>query len=301
MSRSIDQKIIELGLKVADCKIFQEDKIWSRYSNDKVDIGEMLAKVIRTLSKTLPLSKALTALSIGSSNEPQFRLLETAFSGGLYLLDIERAALDVVQERIVRQYTQHVETICGDYKKIFLNSRKTAQFLKNRLNRQKMNLITLHHSLYYCRESSWTILFRNLYEEILAPKGAIHVVLMAAEDNLRYTTSWLYNHFVGKFFGHRNKQNLPDLKNKLRDIRSFDKAQISTKRNRARFFVDDFEKFMAVIWMILLYPEVHQYNLRQREEIVEFIYDTFWKKKRPLMHLQDHLIIYRGISLKGLI
>lgn len=301
MSRSIDQKIIELGLKVADCKIFQADKIWSRYSNDKIDIGKMLAKVIRTLSKVLPLSKAMSALSIGSSNEPQFRLLETAFCGGLYLLDIEKAALDVVEERIHRQYTEHVKTILGDYKKIFLNSQKSAQFLKNRLNRQKVNLITLHHSLYYCRESSWDILFKNLYGKILAPRGAIHAVLMAAENNKCYSTSWLYNHFVGKFFGHRNKQNLPRLKSKLQNNRSFNKSQILIKRNWARFFVDDFEKFMAVIWMILLYPEVHQYNLRQREEIAEFIFNTFWKKKRPLMQLQDHLIIYRGISLKGLI
>ena len=58
---------------------------------------------------------------------------------------------------------------------------------------------------------------------------------------------------------------------------------------------------MSAIWMILLYPEVHQYSLKQREEITEFIYKKFWKVKRPLVQLQDHLVIYRGIGFKGLI
>jgi hypothetical protein len=48
----------------------QQDKIWSRYSRDKVDIGETLAQVLRTLSKALPLGRPLRALSVGSSTEP---------------------------------------------------------------------------------------------------------------------------------------------------------------------------------------------------------------------------------------
>ncbi len=295
------KKIIELGLKVADSKVFQEDKIWSRYSRDKVDIGESLLRVIRTLSKAFALSKDMSALSIGSSNEPQFRLLETAFRKGLYLLDIEKEALDVVQERIHRQCTDHVRTILGDYNKLFLTSKETARFLKSRLGGEKINLITLHHCLYYCEQSSWVALFENLYRQILAPKAAIHAVLMASESDEPYTAGRLYNYFAGKFFGHRNNQSLRRFKSELRHKRLFKKAQILTKRSRVRFFVDDFEKFMAVIWMILLYPEVHRYNLQQREEIVEFIYDNFWQKKKPLIQLQDHLVIYRGLGLKGLI
>ena len=44
----------------------QQDRVWSHYSNDKVDIAGTLAGVLRTLSKALPLEQPLTALSIGS-------------------------------------------------------------------------------------------------------------------------------------------------------------------------------------------------------------------------------------------
>ena len=73
-----------------------------------MDIAGALARVLRTLNKALPLDEPLRALSIGSSNEPQFRILESAFRAGLYLLDIEDAALAVVEERIQRQSTHQV-------------------------------------------------------------------------------------------------------------------------------------------------------------------------------------------------
>ncbi|MEI6848106.1 MAG: hypothetical protein WCK32_08790 [Chlorobiaceae bacterium] len=47
--------MIEAGLKTAESIMMDEDDIWSRYSNDKTDIGEHLAKIIRTLSVALPL------------------------------------------------------------------------------------------------------------------------------------------------------------------------------------------------------------------------------------------------------
>src|SRR5262245_37686521 len=100
MSRAMPELSVQmrhtLGLRDADGHMFQQDKIWSRYSNDKVEIACRLTRVLRTLNKALPLTQPLTALSIGSSNEPQFRILESAFRGGLYLLDIEGAALAVV-------------------------------------------------------------------------------------------------------------------------------------------------------------------------------------------------------------
>lgn len=299
--RPIDMHIIERGIKIADSKMFEEDKIWSHYSNDKVDVGEELAMVIRTIFKAFPLRKAISALSIGSSNEPQFRLLQSSFRDGLYLLDVEKEALDIVQERIHRQHIKHVKTIPCDYSKIFFNPEKTALLLKTKLEGKKMNLITLHHSLYYCQKSNWNALFENLYRHILAPNGAIHTVLMAAESNECHTTTWLYNHFVGKYFGHRNDQELRKFKKELQANPLFSKAQILMRWHRVHFFVNDFEKFMSAIWMILLYPEVHQYSLKQREEITEFIYKKFWKVKRPLVQLQDHLVIYRGIGFKGLI
>ena len=73
-----------IGLRAARTQMFRQDKVWSRYSNDKVDIAHHLARVLRVLAKSLPLERQLRALSIGSSNEPQFRILESAFRGGLY-------------------------------------------------------------------------------------------------------------------------------------------------------------------------------------------------------------------------
>lgn len=286
--------LIESGVKAADSKICEEDKIWSRYSHDKIDIGEEVAKVIRVLSKALPLSKALRALSIGSSNEPQFRILETTFRGGLYLLDVDEDALDIVEERIRRQYTDHVVTMRGDYNKIFLNSENTGRFFKDKLGRKRVNLVTLHHSLYYSRESDWKTIFENIFQKILAPKGAIHAVLMASRSTDPNTTTWLYNHFTGKFFGCRNDQDLKRFKEELKGSAIFKNAQILLRTNRVRFYVDDFSKFMKVVWMILLYPDVHRYSLKQKEEITEFVYKNFWQKKNPLVQPQDHLSVYKS-------
>lgn len=164
-----------------------------------------------------------------------------------------------------------------------------------------MNLIALHHSMYYCQEGLWHELFTNLYRQVLAPAGAVHAVLMANATKEKYTTSWLYNHFVGKFFGLRNNQDLQKFKKELVNRALYKKAQIFFKKSRVHFFVDDFEQFMAVVWMILLYPDVHHYSLKQREEITEFIYKHYWRKNSALWQIQDHLVIYRGIGFKGLI
>src|SRR5262245_32610763 len=108
-----------LGLRAAGGYMYRQDKIWSRYSNDKVDIAGALARVLRRLATALALDLPFTALSVGSSNEPQFRILESACRGGLYLVDIEEAALGVVEERIKRQNTPHVQLIRGDYREVF--------------------------------------------------------------------------------------------------------------------------------------------------------------------------------------
>ncbi len=301
MKTSINKNLIEIGLRAADSNIYREDKIWSRYSNGKVDIGENLATVIRSLTKALPLTRQLKAFSVGSSAEPQFRILETAFRGGLYLLDIDRHSLAIVKERIQRQRTKHVYTILGDYTKCLFDSGCAEKFLKNRLRGSKMDLITLHHSLYYCSETTWHSIFSNLYKQILAAKGAIHAVLMSATSTDPYSTTWLYNHFAGKYFGRHNNQNLLQFKQELQQNRLYYKSQIFTKTSRVYFEVADFEKLMAVIWMIMLYPNVHKYSLRQREEITEFVYKRFWRQKRPLIQMQDHLAVYRNLGVKGIL
>ncbi|MCK9614922.1 MAG: class I SAM-dependent methyltransferase [Candidatus Omnitrophica bacterium] len=295
------KKIIESGLKASQDNICGQDKIWSRYSHDKVDVGEELAKVIRTLSSAFPLNLRLRALSVGSSDEPQFRILETAFRGGLYLLDINDSALNIVRERLNRQRTDHVTTIKGDYNKIFINAKRRSDFFRHKLENRKVHLVTLHHSLYYCPECDWFNIFDNLCSKFLAHKGAIHAVLMSSRSNSQSTTTWLYNHFAGKFFGVHNDQDLRIFKKKLQKYPAFKKAQVLLRTNRVYFDVSDFKKFMAVVWMILLYPNVHKYNLKQREEITEFIYKKFYKNRQPLVQEQDHLVVYKGIKFKGLI
>ncbi|MEW5766287.1 MAG: class I SAM-dependent methyltransferase [bacterium] len=295
------KKLIEKGMNVAHTNICDEDKVWSRYSHDKVDIGEELARVIRTLSKAMPLDTDLSALSIGSSDEPQFRLLESAFRGGLYLLDINECALAIVKERLKRQRTDHVNTVKGDYKRTFLNSKKSKAFFKDKLGSKRVNLITLHHSLYYCEEQKWRAIFDTLYREFLAPCSAIHTVLMASISENQFSTTWLYNHFAGRFFGCRNDQDLRVFAAELEEDKFFKSSQVLSRTNSVYFFVDDFEKFMSVVWMILLYPQVHKYNEGQREEITEFIYKKFWRRKRPLIQEQDHLVVYKGLKFKGLI
>ena len=301
MLSSKDKALIEKGIRVADSKIYQQDKIWSKYSNDKVSIGEQLAKVIRTLNKALPLTVLMRALSIGSSSEPQFRILETAFRGGLFLVDIEKEALDIVKERVQRQYTKHVSTILRDYTKAFLNKKSTLGFYKKWLKQKKVNLVTFHHSLYYCNESSWHTIVENLYRYVLSNTGAMHLVLMAAKSQNPYTTTWLYNHFVGKYFGLRNNQDLRVFGRELKKIPVYKNAQVILRTNKVYFSVNDFEEFMSVIWMILLYPDVHEYSFRQKEEITEHIFKNFWKNNKPLIQQQDHLAIYRGIPFKGIL
>lgn len=136
-------KLIEAGVRVGDLQMAAEDKIWSRYSNDKVDIGEQLARVLRLLHKAFPLAPPLRALSIGSSAEPQFRLLQTAFAGGLYLLDIEQTALDVVRERSGKRSPSSSTAASGRRAARSSRSRTTLSFLAASTSRGEGDLIFL--------------------------------------------------------------------------------------------------------------------------------------------------------------
>ena len=65
--------------------------------------------------------------------------------------------------------------------------------------------------------------------------------------------------------------------------------------------MDDFERFMAVVWMILLHPTVHQFSEEQQREVIEWVYGNLWSRGMPLVQIQDHAVIYRGTGLAGLI
>ena len=301
MSRKTILDTIERGIKIADTKMYRQDKIWSRYSSDKVDIGDQLGRVIRTLCKVKPLPKEMRALSIGSGNEPQFRILESMFRGGLFLFDLEKEALNVVRERLRRQSIRHVKTIHGDYNKVFMKPDTAQSFLKKKLKGKKVDLVLFHHSLYYAEEKTWKDIIETIYRNILGPEGGIHIVLMSSESKDKNTTTWLYNHFIGKYFGEANDQDLIRFKNRIRKEGFFKDVQILSRTDKVRFFADDFEEFMSVVWMILLYPNVYKYNADQKREITEYIYSQFWKKKKPLIQVQDHVVIYKGIKRRGLI
>ena len=278
----------------------QQDQIWSRNSDDKVDIAGMLARVLRTLSKALPLDQPLTALSIGSSNEPQFRILESACKGGLYLLDIEGAALQVVEERIQRQNTHHVRTIRGDYREVLRDQESVRTFRRQQLNDVSLSLVTLHHSLYYSSQTFWPGLLANVYEHLIAsdptpgPSAAIHAVLMVSRSDDPTSTTWLYNHFAYNFFASRNDQDLALCAEALRHDPRFTGAQVLSERTRVQFFVEDFERFMAVVWMILLHRTVHDFTEDQQREVIEFVYTNLWSRGLPLVQFQDHVVIYKG-------
>jgi hypothetical protein len=282
--------------------MFQQDKVWSKYSNDKVDIAHTLARVIRTLDKSLPLDRPLTALSVGSSNEPQFRVLESAFRGGLYLLDIEEAALDVVAERLERQRTDHVTLIRDDYTRRLRDRAAARRFRASALGGRRMTLVTLHHSLYYSARASWPAIFDGLIHEVLSapgsrgsqPSAAIHAVLMASRSADRSSTTWLYDHFAGRFCGAHNDQDLRGFAAELARSSRADGTRVLSRSTRVEFAVDDFERLMGVVWMILLYPNVHDYTRDQMLEVIEHVYERLWRPGAPLVQVQDHLVVYRG-------
>lgn len=291
--KSTKSALIEKGIQAGEIDMYNEDTIWSQNSSDKVDIAEELMRIIREIFGSVPPGRRLKALSIGSGSEPQFQILEAAFRGGLYLLDIDAVPLGVISTRIKSHWMNHVTTIQADYNKTLLHTADAQWFLGEELGGSRQDLITLDHSLYYSGESDWAELFGSLYSIILAEKGAIHAVMMSSECGEMDSTTWLYNHFAGKFFACRNDQDLISFGKGLRRNNQFSGASVRQETHRVKFFTDDFEKFMAVIWMILLYPNVHDYSHDQKEEITEYVYSNFFIPGKPLVQVQDHLVVSR--------
>jgi len=285
--------LIEKGIHAGEIDMYHENAIWVQNSSDKVDIAQELMQIVREIFRTVPLDRKLRALSIGSGSEPQFQILESAFRGGLYLLDIDSIPLSVIKKRVKSHWIDHVTTVLSDYNKTLVHTADAQRFLKEVLGGSKLDLIVLHHSLYYSADSDWAELFSSLHNIILAKKGAIHAVMMSSNCKEKDSTTWLYNHFAGKFFGCRNDQDLKAFGKGLHGNKNFTEVEIQQMTHKVKFYIDDFEKYMAVIWMILLYPNVHDYSYDQKKEITEHVYENFYKPQKPLIQMQDHLILSR--------
>ena len=289
----------ELVRATAEAPMVRADRVWSRHSNDKVDVARGLMRVLRSLYRALPPHRRLRGLSIGSSNEPQFRILEAACRAGLFLLDIESEALDIVRERILRQKTNKVRCLQGDFTHMLGDRAAAKAFRRGPLEGHRMQLVTMHHSLYYAPRGTWDALVGNVHDELLAGQrgggpAAIHAVLMASHCTDPRSTTWLYNHYAGEFFGARNDQDLAGFAQTLRRHPRYAGAEVSCHTSRVEFFCDDFGQFRSVIWMIMLHPQVHRHSPEQLREIAEYVYETMYRPGRPLIQRQHHMIIWRG-------
>ncbi len=286
-------ELVERGLAVAGSPIYRQNKIWARNTDEKASVAASLTTAIRALFKAVPLEQPLAALSIGSGDEPQFRILLAAFQAGVSLYDIDEHALETVRKRLDRQMIGGVATIRGDYTRDFVDPTAAKQALASRLGSRPFDLITLHHVLYYSAAEIWPTVVKTLFSDLLASPGAMHLALMSARENRPGTTTWLYNHFAYKFFGRTTDQDLLRLGELVAE--QVPEARVVAETREVRFRVDDFERFMAVIWMIMLYPDGHDYDLGQRTEITEFVIDHFWLPRRPLLQSQDYVSIFKGL------
>ena len=106
----------DMGLRAASGHMYQQDKVWSRYSDDKVDIAGMLARVLRTLGKALPLDRPLTAPNLKGfglqllggrllplHGEPAAQLMYEDASGGRYTLFVTRGRGEDTAFRVIEQ------------------------------------------------------------------------------------------------------------------------------------------------------------------------------------------------------
>ncbi len=286
-------RLIERGLDAANYNIFEQNRIWARHASEKPDVAASLMRTIRAIHMRTTQERDLSALSIGAGNEPQFRILQSAFEEGLWLYDLDGAALATLQERKARQLLDNVRLVQGDYTIDFRDPATAGRARDALLDGCRQDLITLHHSLYYSNAATWPGFVKALYDEVLAANGAIHAVMMSARETQPHTTTWLYNFFANRYFGTSTDQDLLGLRQQLRGVHALKDCEITAETRQVQFWVDDFDRFMAVVWMILLYPHAHNYTLEQRIEITEFIIEHYWIPKRPLVQTQDYVTLHK--------
>lgn len=279
--------LLEQGLAAAEMDLRERVKIWEHYTDEKADVAKNLMRGVKFVLRQMSSDNAFRSLSIGSSEEPQLKLLHALSDGGLWLYDKDPLALSSVDQLIKRHMLNKIHLEVGDYLDDFRTEACARNTLSKRFGGVRFELITLHHSLYYCEPAIWPELIGNLSAHILSKPGVLHVALMSSSTNSLHTTTWLYNLFARKFTGVSNSQNLLDLPAQLQH--GAQDLSFSTQSSATRFRPSSFQELMAVVWMIMLYPDVHNFDLDQRTEIAEFVLDEFWLPRRDLIQIQDYL------------
>ncbi len=278
-------------MRAADRDLRDQVKTWERYTNEKADVARNLMVTVRSLLRDTLSNKKIRSLSIGSSDEPQFQVLHALSNGGLWLYDLDADALDILRERTRRLFLSDVHLEQGDYLADFLSEETAKAALETRFDGIPFDLITFHHALYYCSPEDWPDLLRSICLQILNAPGTLHLALMSSKTEQPYTTTWLYNRFAQKFFSTRNSQDLLQLPSKLRSMPGMRRMRYSTDSRAVRCRPQSFDDLMAVVWMILLYPHVHDFSADHRAEITEFVLDAFWLAERDLVQIQDYVTI----------
>lgn len=295
-----NNELIEAGLRSAEIGLDAQNRIWCEHSDEKLDDGRGLMSALRVLHRLVPVAKALSGLSIGSSEAPQLPLMQAVCQEHLLLYDIDRLALERLEERLKRQFLTHVVPVVGDYTIDFHDHDAARTTLRDKLSGRGMDLVILHHSLYYTHVKSWPALIQALYDVVMAPRSILHAVMMSATATGEQTTTALYNRFVGRFFGQATDQDLVAFGKSLQSQPGLEAAVVGQSTREVRFWVDDFHDFMAPVWMIMLHPQVFAYSLQQRREITAYMLETFWRPKRPLIQVQDYLTLIKGAGPEGL-
>ncbi len=285
--------LLEEGLAAAEKDLREKVKIWEHYTDEKADVAKNLMRGVKIVLRQMSSGHAFRSLSIGSSEEPQLKLLHALSDGGLWLYDKDPEALSAVAHVVERHMLNEIHLEVGDYLDDFRTEASAKDTLSRKFGGVPFELITLHHSLYYCEPAIWPELVGNLKTHILNKPGVLHIALMSSSTDRPHTTTWLYNLFARKFLGVSNSQNLLDLPAQLQQNEQ--DLSFSTRSSATRFRPTSFQELMAVVWMIMLYPDVHNFDLDQRTEIAEFVLDEFWLPRRDLIQIQDYLTAVKKI------
>ncbi|WP_171209663.1 MULTISPECIES: hypothetical protein [unclassified Ruegeria] len=279
--------LLEEGLAASSMSLRDQVKTWENYTDEKADVAKNMMLGVKSILRGTPADYGFRSLSIGSSEEPQLKLLHALSDGGLWLYDKDPAALRAVNCVVERHMLEDIHLEVGDYLTDFRTDESAQETVIKKLGGQRFDLITLHHSLYYSEPAYWPELVNKLGTHVLREPGMMHMVLMSSSTGRPHTTTWLYNHFANKFLGHSNSQNLLELPAQMQSMSQV--LRFSAHTSATRFRPNSFREMMAVVWMIMLFPDVHNFDLDQRTEITEFVLDEFWLPRRDIIQIQDYL------------